>query len=81
MIPYETLKKFFKTAQIELKKIDTFTKKETKKWKQELLETCNDYKEIMDKYPNLANRLTSQTYKITLQKLIPIILKVKKNTI
>ena len=79
MIEYTKLKGFYEESQKELAKIDKFTKNKTKQFKIELLETSKEFTEINNKYPNLANRLVSNTYKVTLQKLIPIILKVKKN--
>ena len=78
MIPYDDLKIFNDEAQIKLKEIHQFLKKETKLWKQNLLQTCPEYREITTRYPNLSLRITSSTCDVTLKKLIPVILKMKK---
>lgn len=79
MIPYKKLKQFYDEVIEEHKLIDKYNKKQTKLFKDKL-EIDDEFSDFCKEHPNLFKRIVDKNYKVSLNKIIPNIMKLHKNS-
>ena len=79
MISYKKLKKIHEEIKKEHKEIEKHTKKQVKLLKENIANN-EEYSQFCKKYVNLFNRIIDINYKVSLNKIIPAIMKVHKNS-
>ncbi len=79
MIPYKKLKQFYDEIIEEHKLIDKYNKKQTKLFKDKL-ENDDEFSDFCKEHPNLFKRIVDKNYKVSLNKIIPNIMKLHKTS-
>ena len=76
MISYQKLKNIYDEIKLEHKRIEKQLKKQTHEFKNK---TKEQYPSFSTNYPNLLNRIIDKSYKKSLNKIVPAILKLHTN--
>ena len=78
MIPYSKIVYIRSEIKDEHSKINKLVNDKTKEFKKSI-EEDDEFKNFCKEYSNLFNKIIDDNYKKTLQKLIPIIVKIHKD--
>ena len=78
MIPFKKLKQFHSEIKQEHKIIDKYNKQQIKNLK-ESIRNNELYSSFCSEFTNLFNRIIDKNYKVSLNKIIPNIMKIHKN--